>query len=111
ADEEKFNRGKLLNVGALWCCAHLYDAMNVRLCLHDVDTIPAPSLVPFYCHSRPGECVHLGWVNRKYDYPAFFGGVCALSLSDFLRAGGFPNHFWGWGREDDVLHSRLCCLA
>lgn len=100
-----FNRGKLLNVGVRWC--HAYTDGDVLVCTHDVDMLPEPSLLPFYCHSQLRECVHPGWVGRKYDYKHFFGGVCCVSLADFLCSGGFPNEFWGWGREDDVLHGRL----
>jgi len=104
-----FNRGKLLNIGARWGRAYLEH--EVILCPHDVDMLPDPSLAPYYGHYRQGECVHLGWVNRKYDYENFFGGANAIPLRDFLAAGGFPNDFWGWGREDDVLHGRLRVLA
>lgn len=108
-DNGNFNRGKLLNIGARWSRAYLEH--EVILCPHDVDMLPDASLAPYYSHYRSGECVHLGWVNRKYDYQHFFGGANAIPLQDFLAAGGFPNDFWGWGREDDVLHGRLRVLA
>jgi len=107
-EKGKFNRGKLLNIGALWCRAFLYD--DVILCPHDVDLLPDPSLMPYYCHYHRGECVHIGWIQRKYDYAHFFGGICAIPMMDFFDVGGFPNNFWGWGREDDVLHGRLRLL-
>jgi len=100
-----FNRGKLLNLGALWCRSFLEG--KVLLCPHDVDMLPDPTLVPFYCHCQEGDCVHVGWVNRKYDYEGFFGGVCVIPMEEFFAAGGFPNNFWGWGREDDVFYARL----
>lgn len=104
-----FNRGKLLNIGARWCKEFLTG--DVIFCPHDVDMLPDPSLAPYYVHRRHGHCMHIGWVNRKYDYPTFFGGICSLDLEAFLSSGGFPNEFWGWGREDDVLHARLRVLA
>mmetsp|Transcript_92004 Transcript_92004/g.213828 ORF Transcript_92004/g.213828 Transcript_92004/m.213828 type:complete len:333 (-) Transcript_92004:260-1258(-) len=108
-DNGPFNRGKLLNIGARWGRVHVKN--EVILCPHDVDMLPDPSLAPYYSHYHPGECVHLGWVSRKYDYENFFGGVCAIPMEDFFSVGGFPNEFWGWGREDDVLHGRLRALA
>mmetsp|Transcript_11817 Transcript_11817/g.22050 ORF Transcript_11817/g.22050 Transcript_11817/m.22050 type:complete len:337 (+) Transcript_11817:164-1174(+) len=105
-----FNRGKLLNMGALWCKA-FHSERTVLLCPHDVDMLPNPALMPYYCHYEEGQSVHIGWINRKYDYPNFFGGICTVPMTDFFSAGGFPNDFWGWGREDDVLHARLLLLS
>ena len=39
--------------------------------------------------------------------PTYFGGVSALSTSDFIRINGFSNEYWGWGGEDDDLYRRL----
>lgn len=100
-----FNKGRLLNVGARWCQCFLQSP--VLLVLQDVDMLPSAGLVPFYCHHRQGESVHPGWINRKYDYDDFFGSVCTATLDDYVSAGGCPNEFWGWGKEDDCLYWRL----
>lgn len=100
-----FNKGKLLNAGARWCQRFLRSP--VLLVLQDVDMLPGAELMPFYCHHRRGESVHPGWINRKYDYEDFFGSVCTATLEDYVSAGGCPNEFWGWGKEDDCLYWRL----
>ncbi|CAE8741615.1 unnamed protein product [Polarella glacialis] len=58
-DGSNFNRGKLLNVGARWCRSRLCSDKDIILCLHDVDMLPDPSLIPFYCHCKQGELVTL----------------------------------------------------
>lgn len=100
-----FNKGKLLNVGARWCKRYLSEP--VLLVLQDVDMLPHPAVMPFYCHCRRGDVVHPGWINRKYDYEDYFGSVCTVTLADYLASGGFPNEFWGWGLEDDCVYWRL----
>ena len=35
------------------------------------------------------------------------GGVLSINREDFIKSNGYPNNFWGWGGEDDVLNSRL----
>lgn len=103
--EGAFNKGKLLNVGARWCRTFL--GPPVLLVLQDVDLLPEANAIPFYCHHRAGDCVHPGWIDRKYDYDHFFGGVCTMTLPDYVMSGGMPNDFWGWGKEDDCLFWRL----
>lgn len=100
-----FNKGKLLNAGARWCQRFLRPP--VLLVIQDVDMLPSLELMPFYCHHRQGDAVHPGWINRKYDYEDFFGSVCTMTLGDYASAGGCPNEFWGWGKEDDCLYWRL----
>jgi hypothetical protein len=36
-----------------------------------------------------------------------FGGVNALSATDFQKINGYSNNFWGWGGEDDQLYQRV----
>lgn len=36
-----------------------------------------------------------------------FGGVTALSATDFHLVNGYSNAFWGWGGEDDQLYQRV----
>mmetsp|Transcript_120944 Transcript_120944/g.376642 ORF Transcript_120944/g.376642 Transcript_120944/m.376642 type:complete len:213 (+) Transcript_120944:42-680(+) len=95
----------LLNIGARWCKRYLQPP--VLLVLQDVDMLPQPELMPFYCHYRRGDAVHPGWINRKYDYEHYFGSVCTITLEDYLASGGCPNGFWGWGLEDDCIYWRL----
>jgi hypothetical protein len=100
-DERAFNRAALLNVGAR--LAKKYS----HIILHDVDLLPEESLVPYYT-MIPDHPVHIGTVWRtKYTSERFLGGILSISLKDFQRVNGYPNQFWGWGGEDDVLRNRL----
>jgi hypothetical protein len=54
-DNFKFNRGKLLNIGALFAIEDGFDA----LCFHDVDLIPDVSPArrgPLLCQAHVGPC-------------------------------------------------------
>ena len=58
-DERKFNRGKLLNVGAVYALAHLRkkcgpfrSQSNLCLILHDVDMLPLNQQIPYNCSQR-----------------------------------------------------------
>ena len=100
-DDKLFNRGALLNVGAR--LAKKYS----HIILHDVDLLPDESLLPYYM-MIPDHPVHIGTVWRtKYTSERFLGGILSISLKDFQRVNGYPNQFWGWGGEDDVLRNRL----
>ncbi len=81
-DGQKFNRGKLLNVGFRIAQG---DGCNSFI-LHDVDLLPSSELAPWYT-SYPKVPVHIArrWDryssnNEKYDY---FGGIVAINAADF----------------------------
>jgi len=96
-DELKFNRGCLLNVGFRYCSGN-------RVIFHDVDLIPDDCLLSQYCHPWPAPVVHFGARFSRYNNTkTYFGGVTGFHRSVFP---GFPNQFWGWGGEDDVLFKR-----
>jgi len=100
-DDRLFNRGALLNVGAR--LAKKYS----HIILHDVDLLPDESLLPYYT-MIPDHPVHIGTIwKTKYTSERFLGGILSISLKDFQRVNGYPNQFWGWGGEDDVLRNRL----
>jgi hypothetical protein len=100
-DDRRFNRGALLNIGA-----HLAKKYT-HIILHDVDLLPDESLLPYYT-MIPDHPVHIGTVWRtKYTSERFLGGILSISIKDFQRVNGYPNQFWGWGGEDDVLRNRL----
>jgi hypothetical protein len=49
--------------------------------------------------------VHFGARFRRYNNSKkYFGGVHGFCGGDFP---GYPNHFWGWGGEDDALRNRV----
>ncbi|KRX24315.1 putative ribosomal RNA methyltransferase NOP2 [Trichinella nelsoni] len=102
---QTFNRGKLMNVGYVeaqrlfnWSC----------LVFHDVDLLPENDLNPYWCVDTPR---HLSAAVDKFQYKlpyqTIFGGVSALTASQFEVINGFSNNFWGWGGEDDDMYSRV----
>jgi len=112
-DDEKFNRGMLLNAGV---CELKMDPDDT-VCLHDVDLIPEGDIVKEYTRTlSPNTARHIGNAAivglQRYQYnkkpgSGCFGGVCLMRVSDFIRVNGFPNDFWAWGGEDDVLGLRV----
>lgn len=99
--ENKFNRGKLLNIG-------IKLAKNIEhYILHDVDLIPDKDLLKYYS-TYPTLPIHIARVWKdKYNNYTFFGGINSISKNHVYKANGFPNTFWGWGGEDDALYNRL----
>jgi ubiquitin C-terminal hydrolase len=102
-DGQKFNRGKLLNIG--------YDLLKDKydtFIFHDVDMIPSKTLLEFY-KVKPKCVLHLAapLMQEKYAYAGFMGGVLSISSEDFSQINGFPNNFWGWGGEDEDLKFRM----
>ena len=58
-DEYKFNRGKLLNIGAIFAldelrqkCGPFLSQTNLCLIFHDVDMIPLNNKIPYNCSER-----------------------------------------------------------
>jgi hypothetical protein len=106
-DGEKFNRGKLLNVGYTLAKAEGFDAFV----LHDVDLLPRPDLRAWYS-VVPALPLHIAWVWDNVSgygiaYNTYVGGVMSLSSEHMERTNGYPNNYWGWGGEDDEFRRRL----
>jgi len=100
-DAHPFNRGALLNIG--YCKAREQGA--ARVLLHDCDLVPDDTLLRMYLEPWPMPIVHFGARFRRYNNAKkYFGGVHGFSAGDFP---GYPNHFWGWGGEDDALRDRV----
>ena len=102
-DNNKFNRGKLLNIGFKIAEKEKFNTFI----LHDVDLLPESGLLPLYT-TYPEKPIHIGslWKD-KYDYPNFVGGIISINKNDYKKINGFPNFFWGWGGEDDALSHRM----
>jgi len=97
-----FNRGKLLNIGAVHCHTASY------YCFHDVDMLPLISdysFVPNPAHLA-GEAEQFGF---KLPYDGYFGGVTLFDKHSFIKVNGYSNDYWGWGAEDDDVMFR--CVA
>jgi len=102
-DNNKFNRGKLLNVGFK---LSEKEGFNTFI-LHDVDLLPVKSMLKLYT-TYPEKPIHIGSLWKiKYDYPTFVGGAISVNINDYKKINGFPNIFWGWGGEDDAFYFRL----
>ena len=100
-DDHPFNRGALLNAGYVKAREH----GARRVILHDCDLIPDDTLLGMYREQWPLPIVHFGARFRRYNNSrTYFGGVHGFCAGSFP---GFPNHFWGWGGEDDALRKRV----
>ncbi|KAL5111885.1 hypothetical protein TcWFU_004026 [Taenia crassiceps] len=96
ADDYRFNRGSLLNVGVreseIMESQHFESSMSERtqpqpacsmLALHDVDLLPTDE-------------------DLRY-----IGGAIIISRESYKLINGFSNRFWGWGQEDDEFGLRI----
>ena len=94
-----FNRGKLLNVGAIQSHTASY------YCFHDVDMLP---IISDYSYSSTpthlaAEAEQFGF---KLPYQGYFGGVTLFDKHSFIKVNGYSNDYWGWGAEDDDVMFR-----
>jgi len=100
-DDKAFNRGKLLNIGALISGSDYF-------IFHDVDMLVQG--IPDY--SKPDEptllATNASQFNWQMPFADYFGGVTAFTREDFYFVNGYSNNFWGWGGEDNELRYR--CL-
>ena len=102
---DKFNRGLLLNIGYYIAKKNKsYD----RYILHDVDSYPDQDLFNLY-FSNLDKNIHYAspYLDYKYKFDNFLGGVFGINSIDFEKINGFPNNFFGWGGEDDSFYNRL----
>ncbi|XP_008307071.1 beta-1,4-galactosyltransferase 3-like [Cynoglossus semilaevis] len=105
AGNYSFNRAKLMNVGfweamleETWDCVFF----------HDVDLIPEDDRNIYICDDNPKHAsIAVNKFNYILPYSTCFGGVSALTPSQFYRINGFPNNYWGWGGEDDDVATRV----
>ncbi|XP_064120452.1 beta-1,4-N-acetylgalactosaminyltransferase bre-4-like [Macrobrachium nipponense] len=100
-----FNRGKLMNVGALESLKlYSYDCFI----FHDIDLLPEDDRNLYTCPQQPRHMsVAVSTLGYKLLSPDMFGGVCAMTVPQFKAVNGFSNIFWGWGGEDDDMANRV----
>lgn len=104
-NDEKFNRGLLLNIGYNYAKnMKTYD----RYIFHDVDSYPSQTIFSQYGLFLDKN-IHFAspYLGYKYKYERFMGGVMGISSKDFETANGFSNIFFGWGGEDDSFYNRM----
>lgn len=99
-----FNRGKLLNIGALEAeklgCTYLV--------FHDVDMLPVD--VDYSFSEHPTHLASNFISDNKetsVHFDRYFGGVTLFPLNVFKKVNGYSNEYWGWGFEDDDLFNRV----
>lgn len=101
----QFNRASLMNVGFV-------EALKQRtwdcMVFHDVDLLPMDDRNLYTCPDQPRHMsVAVDTFGFKLPYTTIFGGVSAMTVSQFRTVNGFSNSFWGWGGEDDDMSNRL----
>lgn len=103
--EGVFNRAKLMNAGYAEALKEYdYDCFVFS----DVDLVPLDDRNLYRCFDNPRHlAVGMDKFNYNLPYNTYFGGVSALSKSQYLKINGFPNSYWGWGGEDDDIYKRV----
>ncbi|KAK7485978.1 hypothetical protein BaRGS_00022730, partial [Batillaria attramentaria] len=100
-----FNRGMLLNIGAVEAVG-LWDVQC--FIFHDVDLMPEDDRNLYTCPDQPR---HMSAAVDKFryrlPYPSIVGGVTAVKKEQFSTINGYSNLYFGWGGEDDDLYLRL----
>ncbi|XP_017873153.1 PREDICTED: beta-1,4-N-acetylgalactosaminyltransferase bre-4 [Drosophila arizonae] len=108
SDRKPFNRAMLFNIGATVASSYGYPC----LILHDVDLMPLNSGQLYACTTLPRH-MSSALDNWRFHLPyrTLFGGVVAISTSQFKMINGMSNLYHGWGGEDDDLYERLHVLS
>tara|TARA_Y100000389_G_scaffold204555_1_gene257951 strand:- start:317 stop:3181 length:2865 start_codon:yes stop_codon:yes gene_type:complete len=107
-DGQKFNIGKLKNIG--------FDVASNDSFGHyvftDIDVYPDTTLFEYYLTPPNTEGpMALGVRGTRYSsgdkVKPFLGASLKFSRDQFSQTNGYPNNFWGWGREDHVIAKRI----
>jgi len=92
-DNQKFNRGALLNIGYDIAKKQSYD----MYIFHDVDLISSGELKKIYSN-KSNIPIHIASVwKEKYSFKYALGGIISFDKESFEKINGFPNEFYGWG--------------
>ena len=102
SDDNLFNRGKLINVGA----AIAGDAFDY-FCLHDVDMLPMDCSYGYPSAPLRLYSSIISNEGTREVSSVCFGGMVSISREHFTAVNGFSNEFWHWGKEDDNFLLRL----
>lgn len=109
ADALPFNRGKLINAAWDICLGRYAEASGFYF--HDVDVWPREPLSLSYKLPQENEAIHIYGIadvyKSEYTYYSYGGTIGCLSRDAVLSTNGFPNDFWSWGAEDNVLGLRI----
>lgn len=101
ADNNKWNKGLLFNVGYSILAAN-YD----YVLFHDIDFLPVLGKVDYsYCDKPTLLATECSQFNYQHCYDRFFGGVIGMNKEYYELVNGFSNKFRGWGGEDDLMYN------
>ena len=99
-----FNKGSTMN-------AAVHEAINEGfdcVILHDVDMMLENGANIYQCQDQPTQlCPFIDKFNYKDHYGTEFGGVTMLKPEQYIKANGYSNLYWGWGKEDDDMAFRI----
>ncbi|ESO84536.1 hypothetical protein LOTGIDRAFT_132073, partial [Lottia gigantea] len=103
--KDKFNRGKLMNIGYLEALKqNKFDCFV----FHDADLLPEHNQNLYMCDQYAR---HLSSAIDEMRYHVMYynyaGGVIAINRDNYQRINGYSNSYWGWGNEDDDLSARI----
>jgi hypothetical protein len=107
-DGEKFNIGKLKNIGFEIASKGGYD----NYIFSDIDAIPDTELIKYFYGNIDGFYSLARWgtrysYNNYYKTKIFMGMLIGCNKESFIKVNGYPNNLWGWGSEDDMLRGRI----
>lgn len=103
ADDKPFNRGWLLNVGALVTTEDV-------LIFHDVDMLVVNGHKNYLIPPVSGPvqlATHAEQFGYKMPFSEYLGGVTMYLREDFVKINGYSNKFWGWGGEDNEMYDNV----
>ena len=111
-DQEKFNRGILLNIGYDYLVKYVPEVTTFLF--HDVDIVMNKETISHYYGYDDKAIVHMGNMIKGDKYANstnFLGRVLKIDKDVYKKLNGFPNTFYGWGGEDDAFANRIHTLG
>jgi hypothetical protein len=104
-----FNIGKLKNAGFDYLI-NKHKKVYDNIIFSDVDTIPDSELINYFFKTTK-SLNSLANFGTRYDSndpnKKFAGALISSTIDVFKKINGYPNNYWGWGKEDDNLILRL----
>jgi len=99
-----FNKGSTMNAAVKEAVNDGFDCVI----LHDVDMLLENGQNIYQCQDQPVQlCPFIDKFNYKDHYGTEFGGVTMLTPEQYIKANGYSNLYWGWGKEDDDMNFRI----
>ena len=99
-----FNKGSTMNAAVRESINQGFDCVI----LHDVDMMLENGHNIYQCQDQPTQlCPFIDKFNYKDHYGTEFGGVTMLKPDQYIKANGYSNLYWGWGKEDDDMAFRI----